>query len=159
MSHRAQKTRVFVGATAMALAITVAPAAAKAPPPASSPGAEDLIERLDRDGDGMLAPEEIRAARVRLFALVDRTGDGAWSDADLPIALARARIPAAVQAVQARFDADGDGQISEREFIDGPIPVLERGDLNGDGRLDAAELRAAEQRLRAMFGIRTGSPG
>lgn len=65
-------------------------------------------------------------------------------------ALAGDRQPARTPAeLFARFDADGDGRVSEREYLD----YLSRGfdylDANRDGRVDAAELPVGARLPRA----------
>jgi Ca2+-binding EF-hand superfamily protein len=112
-----------------------------------SSGRAGLFELLDADGDGRLSPRELRTAGRRL-------GHGTAADA-LPPAVdvswsvgppgrpARQPRPAAkdVPGWFALMDANGDGDVSPREFVGG-VEDFRRLDADGDGLISAAEARA-----------------
>lgn len=130
---------------------------------------QDLFDLLDTSSDRQLSLREILAA-PRLIALADRNGDGllagqeivqridcevARASADLPDA-ARAGARAAPRAERERQEATGpawfagmdrnqDGDVSPREFL-GPAESFQQLDVNHDGLIDAAEAEKAAER-------------
>ena len=78
-----------------------------------------LLERADRNDDGVLDAAEARAARERLFARPDRNGDGGehgeWARPAAPDGV-RPRRPPREQRLQA-LDTDHDGRVSRAEFL------------------------------------------
>lgn len=123
---------------------------------------EKLWERLvnaDKDGDGRVTADELKAARGgggagqgqrdigQFFARMDQNGDGAVTEDEAPKAWARLSVS----------DADGDGKITLEEFKAthngggqggpggregqaGPAALFAKLDLNQDGVLTAEEV-------------------
>jgi Ca2+-binding EF-hand superfamily protein len=149
-------------------------------PAAAKPGAPrrgDPRKQFDKDGDGVLSPEERKAAaegaRKKLLERFDQDGDGQIS------ATERQAVDADREAkMLARFDADGDGKLSPAERqaarqgqpvqgrpapvapakahtsgkrlrLDARPKVLEKFDKDGDGQLSDAERAAAREVLKA----------
>ena len=98
-------------------------------------GPDEMFERLDADGDGVITKAEVEAVRAQRG---QRGGDPAqrW------------------QHMLERVDANNDGQISKDEF-QGEDEVFDRLDGNGDGTLSQEEFVAATRR-RGQGG---GDPG
>lgn len=108
-----------------------------------------LLERADRNDDGVLDAAEARAARERLFARLDRNGDGVlehgeWARPAAPDT-ASARDVRREQRLQA-LDTDHDGGVSRAEFLAAADARFAAADSNHDGRLGPQELLDAPDR-------------
>ncbi len=125
------------------------------------------LAALDSKGDGMIAREEIEAARQANFNAADSNGDG-YLDADEMAAMLDAKE---AERLQARFDAidsDDDGDISSSEFVSASPRDAESTALaiftafaGGDGVMDAdefASLHSDEGREKVRY-IRMDSDG
>lgn len=100
---------------------------------------ERLVE-ADANGDGDVAWSEVVAMREQMFSRLDRNEDGFIDGDDRGPFGFRDRFKQAVADVTERFDADGDERVSKSEMVDGPAPLFETGDTNGDGVLSADEI-------------------
>lgn len=99
------------------------------------------LGQVDVNSDGALSRDEYRNVQAAQWPQVDRNGDGFLTLDDFPrIAAGRARTQLAEIAY---LDADGDGRISQSEFVDGEAPLFRRADGNGDGMLTRSEIEAA----------------
>jgi hypothetical protein len=97
--------------------------------------------QVDVNGDGALSRDEYRNVQAAQWPQVDRNGDGFLTVDDFPrIAAGRARTQLAEISY---LDANGDGRISQSEFVDGEAPLFRRADGNGDGLLTRSEIEAA----------------
>ena len=122
-----------------------------------------LFEILDANRDGLLGQRELRTAWTRL-ASWDRDGDGLIAREEMPF-----QFQLTISRLQGRpgrsrssslggkflgsltsgplwfrkMDRNGDGDISPREFLGTPED-FRRMDLNGDGLIDAQEAEKAE---------------
>jgi Ca2+-binding EF-hand superfamily protein len=142
---------VFLGSVLATVAVAAqAPPAGRATMDANGDGVLDehelhaakatTFETADADGDGYLTADELRAARMA--GDVDRKTRG------LGVLLgARGRDAETIAERFERLDADGDGRIAEKEFVDAPHPLL-RFDADGDGRVTREEIEQARDELR-----------
>ena len=111
-------------------------------------GSGRSIERLlamDRDGDGRLAPREMPPQARRNFERMDRNSDGYLDQQEIRAIGQRSGgpdRPAGGQGGWARWDADGDGTISREEAPSQFERRFEALDANGDGFLNEEELAA-----------------
>lgn len=117
----------------------------------AGPGA--MFERFDADGDGAITYAGIQAWRSRFFAAADAdenrflTSEGNQqmrrrrqaSAADNGAARSGPRRGGRVAVPVARHGADGDGRVSEAEFVDAPFAAPQRFDRNNDERLTRDE--------------------
>lgn len=139
--------------------------------------------RADRDQNGQLSEEEMKAAldRLRQQALerlleiqpqVDADKDGRISDEEF-VAFKEAtlaRLAERVFATQPEADQDRDGKFSEEEFLAWREAQAARqreemlkrhpdADTNGDGKLGDEEFRAASEKYRGEMMRGPGGPG
>lgn len=135
------------------------PAGAKPQPPMPPPPAvrEALVQQFDKDGDGVLSPEERQAAR-EYFQSLQRGGPRQEGGPREDRAAMRARM-------LAMFDKDGDGQLDEQELAEAQAyrkrvqaVLLEHFDADGDGVLSPEERQAARAALASLF-HEHGRPG
>ena len=112
---------------------------------------QQLFERLDRNGDQRLQPQEVEGHPYleRHFQRLDRQGRGYLVPDDLK---ARPmRTGQRCQRLLQRADRNGDGRLDRREaeLIAWLLRLFDEADRNGDGSVDCTELRGlAEQRRR-----------
>lgn len=124
---------------------------------------EEMVNKYDLDGDGILSAEERKAMRDAMRAefmnQMDLDGDGEIS-LEERVAATRDRILNSDRGerMSSRFDADGDGVLSETELAAMDASIMEREqermardieryDTDGDGVLSAEE-RAVQQEQR-----------
>jgi Ca2+-binding EF-hand superfamily protein len=125
-----------------------------------------IFQRLDFNGDGVVDKSELESARRAAFASADSDHDGYITETEAQSLLQALRVQgaagqrplyrgrlagrqAAEQAnVIARFDVNGDGRVSEAEFVDLEHPFGARFDGDGDGRITKLELEQASASLR-----------
>lgn len=136
---------------------------------ASAVEPEELLARLDANGDGLLsaaeAGEDHRLLFERMLRIGDDDGDGQLDAAELTAALTPLRperptiekqgskLPGAdeLTVVVALLDANGDGRITRSEATGRWTPLLERmlaqADGNKNGQLDPREIAEGAVRL------------
>jgi hypothetical protein len=93
---------------------------------------ESMFDRLDLDHDGLISPDEAKAARGRMFDRIDVDHDGAASAAEIETAkdnaekrrakrlASLAKLRAAMPTPAERFaelDLNHDGKITRDEFV------------------------------------------
>ncbi len=120
---------------------------------AEGPGAH-FIENWDLNGDGAVTAEEARERRGNVFASFDANDDG-FLDAEEYVLFDEARAqdqaenepkglgkgarnPANGMRLEVN-DTDGDGKVSEAEFLDNSASWIEMIDRNGDGVVTVAD--------------------
>lgn len=110
-----------------------------------------MLANADADRNGVVTRAEYAQARAANFARMDRNEDGAVSKADFG-RLARFRTDAAgrLDTLIAAMDTNKDGKATRAEFEAAPMPLFDRADADGDGRIDANEMAAAKARIDAM---------
>jgi EF hand domain-containing protein len=125
-----------------------------------------IFDKLDANDDAIVDAQEFLVARRAMFARADSDRDGYVTEAeaqDLREGLRElggagqrylmhtrlaTRRPAEQANLLARFDTDGDGRVTEAEFVGADHPFLARFDGNGDGRLTRTEIEQGEATLR-----------
>lgn len=148
---RLMRRVVFVSLLAL-LTSGCAMAARNALAAATRPDPAQMLEKADTDGDGRITRAEFTEARARLFAKLDRNGDGYLDKQDLYKGLLARRNPEGsdrLKQAMMMLDKNGDGRISREEFVDGPSLLFDRADANHDGVIDARELAAFRAALAA----------
>lgn len=122
-----------------------------------------MIDKLDRNEDGMISAEEFQPPRNRgMMKHMDINKDGVvtmeeinepFGDDQAQIALRQAAKMAQAQAFFSEADIDGDGSVTEEEA---QSAAFNRIDKNADGYLTKGELRNAKQNHRGRH--RGGRP-
>lgn len=75
-----------------------------------------VIELADKDGDGRLSAEEVEAFRTEIFARHDANADGRLALEEYDALFREITRPIMVRSFQF-LDPDGNGQITEEEFL------------------------------------------
>lgn len=116
-----------------------------ATPDAASAQDAGRLAEADANGDGKITWQEMVDMRAGIFERLDRNGDGFASSDDSPgMGPGKRRFSDAFDKVK-NTDANGDGRISKDEMLNGPAPLFDKGDIDGDKVLSAAELAALRQ--------------
>lgn len=107
--------------------------------------------RADGNGDGAISAAEAQEARGRMFDRIDRNNDAMISPAELQrvrdrlAAFARLADSAVVLRAEG-LDADGDGNLSQAEFM-AKNTMFEMADRNSDGVVSQDEIAALRARM------------
>lgn len=107
-------------------------------------GSARMLERLDTDKDGSISKEEFSARRVENFKTMDPDGDGRITKAELPEAMERLREARRREQMERSFselDKNGDGAVTQDEFLAAGNDRFERMDRNDDGKLTPQDRR------------------
>lgn len=130
--------------------------------PPGMPSADEIFQRLDKNGDGKLTKDEIPAPMAERFAQADTNGDGVITKAELEEARkqmmgAGPGGPAARGGFDpaqlfARLDKNGDGKLTKDELPARMAERLSKADANGDGVITKAEFEEAMKQVRGQFG-------
>ncbi|WP_112320540.1 EF-hand domain-containing protein [Oceanibium sediminis] len=107
-----------------------------------------FLEAFDADGDGGLTQEEIDTARAERLAEFDTDGDGSLSLSEFEALWLDAMRERMVDQFQ-RHDDDGDGQVTAEEFGERFKGIVAARDTNGDGVLNADDMRRGPRRAPA----------
>ena len=109
-----------------------------------TPDPVQLLRNADANGDGMITQAEFRDARAKLFARLDRDGDGFLTSADKPRRMAARRAGGGDRLAEAMrgLDKDGDGKVSRDEVVDNPGLMVQRADATHAGVVARQELEA-----------------
>lgn len=105
---------------------------------------------LDADGDGKITEEEFRAHRQAEIAGLDADGDNLISAEELSAHIA-GRMQARAEVMAKRMlesrDLDGDGKLGAAEMLAMPMPERMFGfaDADGDGAVSADEFDAVHE--------------
>ena len=139
------KTATFVSAIVLtAVAVTGTSVLARGGKDRPMP----TFQELDANGDGEVTQAEIIAVRQSKFTSADTDGDGQLSLEEMQ-AKAQAQASDRVTAMFEKFDANGDGVLSQDEL---PKPrnaskMFERIDADGSGSISEQEYADAKDKM------------
>ena len=103
----------------------------------------DRVMEADSNGDNQVTRAELAAYRNRQWSRMDRNGDGYFSKDDLPRFVQGRWDSGRPAELRRAYDSDGDGRISQGEFVNGPALVFDMADTNRDNVVTRAELDTA----------------
>jgi hypothetical protein len=95
----------------------------------------------DANRDGVFTCDEWKSFANRLFASADRNHDGKLDPSEF--AIVQKADASLAEADFGYFDENQDGKITRKEFVEKPNAFILRFDRNGDCRVTAEEIRAA----------------
>ncbi len=100
-----------------------------------------VLETLDLDHDGTLSAKEMQAAPASLLRL-DRNGDGMLTPDEMePPSTDAGLSPDELVKQVMSFDGNGDGVLTPDELPERMQALFQRGDTNHDGKLTPEEIR------------------
>lgn len=99
---------------------------------------QTAFSRLDRDGNGYIEAGDLSAMRVRMFHRLDRNQDGLLTREE--VTPPNTSVQVSPNAI-AWPDRDGDGKVSQAEFLTQEPALIVRADRDGDRRVSAEEFR------------------
>lgn len=102
----------------------------------------------DANHDGQVSRVELVQWRAANFARFDRNGDGLLSPDDIPAFLRTSSIGIQLAGMIKQYDTNADGRLTRTEFVDGPTPLFDLADSNHDAVVTKAEIDAATMQLR-----------
>lgn len=112
---------------------------------------DQLIEAFDLNKDGVLTQDEIDTARAQRLQEFDTNGDGNLSLEEYQALWLDAMHERMVDQFQ-RHDDDGDGLVTAEEFSEMQSKMVARMDRNGDGQIDANDMRRRGEGRRGRDG-------
>jgi Ca2+-binding EF-hand superfamily protein len=95
----------------------------------------------DTNHDGVYTCDEWKSFLDRVFTLADRNRDGHLDQSEF--ATVRKADATLADADFGYFDENQDGKITRKEFVEKPSAFILRFDRNGDCRVTADEIKAA----------------
>lgn len=104
------------------------------------------IEKADLNHDGMITRKEFTDYRGQQFSQFDRNKDGYLSADDLPSFARQSERGKQFTAMIDAFDLNHDGRVNRTEFVNGPTPAFDQADADGNGVIDAYELKQIKAR-------------
>ena len=111
---------------------------------------EQMMTKLDKNGDGALGIDELPPKLQERLAAADTNGDGAIDQSEMMTAMKnRAQGGPAGQNQDGMRPGPLGGQNAQEVFV--------RFDANGDGALDLAEFESFLQKVRSQRGMQDGS--
>jgi Ca2+-binding EF-hand superfamily protein len=105
--------------------------------------AQKHFDKLDTNHDGVVTMDEFVGAATARFQQLDSHGTGKITAADIASSpKAQQRAQHAVARIVQHVDTNGDGMVSQDEYLAAAKKRFSRMDRNGDGFIDADEMPA-----------------
>lgn len=100
----------------------------------------EMLLRSDLNRDGQVTRKELEKSRSKTFERLDRNQDREISKKDRPPHPFNKRFDEAFARLVQEFDANNDGEVTRKEFVQGPTTGFDDADLDGDDVLRADEI-------------------
>jgi Ca2+-binding EF-hand superfamily protein len=105
--------------------------------------AQQRFDKLDANHDGVVTQDEYLAAATAMYRQFDVQDNGKVTAREIAASpQAQERVARATQRMIKRLDTNGDGVVSQAEYLAAAQKRFARLDKNGDGFIDADELPA-----------------
>lgn len=128
-------------------------AAADAPSERRAAFAQKHFDKLDANHDGIVTRDEFVTAATARFQQLDSQNTGKLTAAQIVSSpRAQERAQHAVARIVQRLDTNGDGVVSQDEYLAAARKRFSRMDRNGDGFIDADEVPAHRWALGGKAG-------
>jgi len=149
------RTKLVCVAGALGALWGMAAMAAEPPAAALSPASQMLVDRLkqaDTNHDGNVTKAEWETLVKARFASFDTNADGKLSADEVAGMLASSPNTSSMSVadVTKTYDTDGDGMVSQKEYVDRNLSRFDAWDLNHDGTISADEQKTEIDRMEAM---------
>lgn len=147
---RIRAARLIVCLAAAGLAAGCTAAATSSAPEISALDKSFLrgISSYDQNRDGIVTCDEWRASLAALFTKANKSGSGALTEDEFRNLGTGDRI--FLIATPKYYDANGDGKVDRKEFVDRPNPAFAYVDKDKDCRLTDVELITARNLAAAQ---------
>lgn len=120
---------------------------------------KQVLQNLDKDGDGKVAIADIPAEFKDRLAQLDKNNDGMIEKSELGELRkmvggqdAAGGLGDRIQQMFAQFDKDGDGKVALADLPEQARERLSRLDKNSDGQIEKAELAGMAEEMKKMEG-------
>ncbi|WP_309085808.1 EF-hand domain-containing protein [Chelativorans sp.] len=138
------------------------PAASGNQAPTATEGAQrrtgGVFGRLDADGNGTIAREELGGDRLEMLRAADENNDGTLTEQELVTYLTNREFQRRAERTARRLDIDGNGTVTIAEIEDHHNKRFALLDRNNDGQLSQDELRRGGMGKRVMHMRRGDGP-
>jgi len=155
--------------------ITLAEASPQFTPSDPKQMIDQTFAQYDKNGDGLLAADELPEPMARMMGWWDQNGDGAVSREELAASMPnmgnvaggpgqrggfdQQQMSQRMVGQMMQYDRNGDGHLTPNEVPPQMMGMLQGADRNGDGAIDPQELQAMAGAMGQRMGRGMGAGG
>jgi Ca2+-binding EF-hand superfamily protein len=136
-----KSTRLALGFAALAGAIATTAYAAEGTKGSAMQGMHGNMHKADADKSGDITFDEFSAAMKGRIDTADANHDGKVTVEELAAQLEKARYERMAKRMIARFDTNGDGELTQDEVEGRQKKLFALLDKNDDGKIEKSEMR------------------